>query len=189
MSEEKVKLKLKNKDLLEEVNAYFNKYRQMKNLGNLYVARLEESGHTDVKAIYNTNYTEATHELVGFQIISKDESKWYQEIRHSDLNTFKKGKTYQPLKKNKFNKETTQNFELTKVTYKPLLNVIYGEDDPLVFVNDDPDKPYFRVKAVNMKLEDGDFIVEIERRDMTAHTLEHFEVLGYIVWGEKVEFN
>lgn len=183
MSEEKVKLKLKNKELLEQVNAYFNKYRQMKNIGNLYVSRLEESGHKDVKAIYNTNYTEATHELVGFQIISNDESKWYQEIFHSDLNTFKKGKTYQPLKKNKFNKETTQNFELTKVTYKPLLEVIYGEEIPVVFVNDDPEHPYIRVKSLNMKLEDGEFIVTIERRDMTDHTKANFLLLENIKEG------
>lgn len=178
MTEEMVRLKLVNEDLLKVVEDYKENYIKMKEISLLYLNLFKELGYDNVQTCFTTNYTEGFDELVGFQQESDDELSYLRpkEMFNKYLNTFKRGKNYQPLKKSNYNKEITQNFTKTKVSYLPLIEVIYGTSETMVYVDGEGDENgYLRVKSFSTDSKEDGFYVEVERRDLTEHTLKNFE--------------
>ena len=176
MSQERVRLKLVNADLIKVVEEYKQNYITMKQISYSYLNLFKELGYDGVRSIFTTNYTEGFDELVGFQKLSVNpEHKEYEEMFNKYLNTFKRGKTFQPLKKSNFNKETTGNFTKTKVSYTPIVEVIYGSPETMVYEEGtDGEIGYLRVKSFSTDSQDDGFYVEVERRDITQHTLDNF---------------
>lgn len=177
MVQERVRLKLVNSDLIKVVEEYKQNYITMKQISYTYLNIFKKYGDEGVRSIFTTNYTEGFDELVGFQKPSGDpDQKEFEELFNGYLNRFKPGKTYQLLRKNSnFNKETTGNFTKTKVSYTPIIEVIYGSPETMVYEEGtDGEIGYLRVKSFSTDSQDDGFYVEVERRDITQHTLDNF---------------
>ena len=63
----------------------------------------------------------------------------------------------------------------TKVSYTPIIEVIYGTPETMVYEEGtDGESGYLRVKSFSTDSQDDGFYVEVERRDITQHTLDNF---------------
>lgn len=171
-----VQIKLTNSDLLEKVKQYYSTLEKMREIANWYITDLKENGHGDFGAAILSNIDQTFIEFVGIRnSIVSDGDRKTNEIFHPNFNVSRdyRGQMYQPLKKNKFNKEKTNNFEDTKVNFAVLLEVIFNDPSPVEFVGKE-----LRYKPLTTDYENGVFTAFIARRDINEHTLANFEVLN-----------
>ena len=151
----------------------------MLNIGRKYNAEFMEAGYEGVQAIYTTDYTGAFHILQGFRKPQDHENPIEKriEIRHDNINTFKPNHEFQPLKKNKFNKERTKNFEWLKVSYVPVVNAVYGDTNTYK-VNGEGDKREILIKSFGYSMVEGVSNISVLEEDVNDYIREHYEQVG-----------
>lgn len=184
-----VRYRLKNLALMDVINAYKAKYADLMSVGKYYEEYFKvnhfhptEYGKVDtIRALYTTDYAQMTHSLLGFTASNEHTSQ--VEIFAKDINTFKRGKNYQPLSKTKFNKHFTQDFTRTEVSFKPIMALVFGDDEAtsFVFVPNDNGGGHMRGKALTSHYDKEalTFEVVIFEDDVTQHTRDNFEFVGY----------
>lgn len=172
----KFKLKPEYVKIQEQVQGYFDDYTRMLNIGRAYNAEFTEAGYEGVQAIYTTDYTGAFHALQGFKKPHDHEHQIEKriEIRHDNLNTFKPNHDFQPLKKNKFNKERTNNFEWLKVSYIPVVNAVYGNNDTYKIIGEDDNREIL-IKSFGYSMVEGVFNISVLEEDVNDYIREHYE--------------
>lgn len=172
-----VRFQLKpNKEIEESIQQYFNDYNRMLNIGRSYNAQFTEAGYTGVSAVYHTDYTAATNKLVGFKVNVENNSELTEqriEIRHENINTFKAGTDFQPLKKNKYNKEKTNNFQYLEVSYIPIIQAIYGNTDTFKMIEEES-QPQLLIKSFGYGKVDGKFQIRVLEEDINDYILENY---------------
>lgn len=167
-----IKVKLVNEELLEKVKEYYKKYYKMYDIANFYIEELKDQGYGVFTPAILLCIDQTFIEFVGIKnSISSDRHKKTDEIFHPNFNVSRthNSEMYQPLKKNKFNKEKTNNFEDTKVDFSVLLEVVFNDPSPIDFKG-----KIMRYKPLSASFTDNVFIATIERDDMTQHTLDNF---------------
>lgn len=167
-----VQVKLTNTKLLEKVKKYYKDLEKMNEIANWYINDLKENGYGDFGAAILSNIDQTSIEFIGVRnSIVSDHGRKFNEIYHPNFNVSRihRGHMYQPLKKNKFNKDKTNNFEDTKVNFDVLLEVIFNDPSPIEFVGAE-----LRYKPLSANFEDDIFTATIARCDINQHTLDNF---------------
>lgn len=165
------------------IKEYYIKYIKMRAIGREYNKMFNNAGYEKVEAVFQTDYAAKTHKLLGFRISGDLKSETsvdkFPEIRDPNLNKLN-SKLIQPLKKNKFNKEKTSNFEDLIVCYDPILQAVFNSTYPFKeeIING---KSEFYLKSLNYSFENEKFVIEILEEDITDHIRNNFDFIKEVV--------
>lgn len=167
-------------EIYASVKEYYAKYIKMRALGREYNKMFTDAGYAGVQAEFQTDYGGKTHRLLGFRLPVDLESETsiekFPEIRHENLNGLNK-KRFQPLKKNKFNKEKTSNFEDLTVSYDPILQAVYNSTFPFkeVIVNGETE---WYIKSLSYSFENEKFVIDVLEEDINDHIRNNYDYIG-----------
>lgn len=157
-----VKFKLKN---LELVGNFETVHKSIQDMSET-IGKLQEFFSTDTnkaRVIVTTSNMEQRHTIKG---IADADGKC---LVNKHLKRRAKDTSYQALNKTPEMKKLTNNFNMS-ASYKDIFIAVFGTDSPITMVDDQ-----LFYKAVSYDIIDGEYIIEIEKRDINEHTLKNFE--------------